>query len=184
MARAMGERTRGADQNGAYALLVVGAAGCFYASQYPLQGAGGGPWPPPVLGVPMAFALVWALTARRGTTAPDRRGLVVALLVLVLQALLWSSTWAVLASWSWAVPLLGPVVVGLALLAWLQDDRDLGPWIVALALVVAVSDALQDTTVSIGDGVVSWRMLVAQVGFAAASVAGAVRVVRTRVRSA
>lgn len=189
MTPATGDPMAGADNHraldGAYALLVVGAAGCFYASQYPpAEGASGGPWPPPVLGVPLAFALVWALTATRGPTGRDRRGLVVAVLVLVLQALLWSSTWGALASWSWAVPLLGPSVVGLAVLGWRQDGRAVAPWAVALAVVVAVSDALQHTTATVGDGIVSWRMVVAQAGFAAAAVAGAVRIVRARAESA
>lgn len=185
MTRVTGEPTAGADGrralDGAYALTVVGAAGCFYASQYPpLQGTSGGPWPPPAVGVPMAFALVWALTAKRGSTAPDRRGLVVALLVLVVQALLWSSTWGVVASWSWAVPLLGPAVIGLAMLGWMDRGLVLGPWVAALAFVIAVSDALRDTSLTIGDGTMSVRMLVAQLGFAAASIAGAARIVRAR----
>jgi hypothetical protein len=165
-------------------LLLLGTVGFHYVSTN-FQS-----WVPAAYGFALAFVALWGLEWRwqqlRGATRRHDDFVAVAMLVFLLTSLVASPTWLTLTgSTSRQFPLVYalPMVLGLAALAWRRRDRSLLTWAAVMVVGLAAGMIFQESTFRLFDGDLRTPLsvLLPQIAFGAAAVAGVLRFVRETV---
>lgn len=159
-----------------YPLIVIGAVGFHYASFF------GGGWIPAAYGLPLAFAVVWALQWRHehrsGVGTGHDEALAIAFAVFLATSLTTSQTWlALLPSSSdqfFVLWLLGPTAVGLATIGVRSRSRSLLLWGVGIAAMCAIGDIARDSSLqpAWSNASTPYQTVLPQVAFLGATVAG------------
>jgi hypothetical protein len=168
------QRVRSERHATSYPLVAVGAIGFHYVSS---EFVG---WIPLVYGLPLAFVIVWALQWRTerldGVGSGHDDTLMIAFAVFLGTSLVGSQNWFAFTDsfgeWLYPAMYLLPPVAGLAAMSYRQRNPRLGAWAGFLLAALAVCAASRDVGFGWGDSYLNANIVVLQVAFLVAAIAG------------